>query len=145
MDVAFLRREGERVRQVCGDSLVLRHLNRKLNISAAPAAEVRRSVIHGRGVFATRTISQGEVITLYPCDVSLAMDKTRSDEHAWSETMSNTRLHELLNSEFRQTLQSNTLILAGDPELIDDPWFIGHMVSETKQLEHMTSLSVFLD
>ncbi len=131
---------------VCGDPLVLRHMNRKLKTSTASVVEVRPSPIHGRGVFATRSISKGQVITLYPCDVSLAIDNdAKSNEHAYDRNLSTDQIHELLNGDYRQTLQGNTLILAGDPQLTDDPWFIGHLINDSCKIDPTTASDKVLD
>ncbi len=104
----------------------------KLNIVG-----VKKSNISGNGVFAARDIKKGEIVTFYPCDTfkywkgnnyapwcsNRVIKKynltTPEDIHKYSTS-----------SEYTFNLEPRKYSISGDPNFIDDPTFLGHMIND---------------
>ena len=119
---------------------VERHLGRKtpgqrLDRLALPSklfpVALGKSSVHGQGVFATRDIDAGELLTLYPADafVLVCEDRchvTRTAEHFGGHD----RLLHLIRF-YSQTLQDQgrEVRVIGDPRAASDPAYCGHMIN----------------
>jgi hypothetical protein len=115
-------------------SAVRRHMAKKSLVDRAyprlalpsqlfPVA-VGRSPLHGRGVFATRDIAQGELLTLYPPDGLAHYEGGMV--HCVSGAEDD---HETLMMRFYAQRISDRLQLLGDPRLFDDPAYVGHLIN----------------
>ena len=99
---------------------------------------VRPSSVHGLGVFATRNIQQGELITLYPGDVVL----TWQDDRRLTANVSvlfGPHIPEIeqdpvkvLTEEARayEVLATETTSIIGNPGLCDDMAYVGHIIND---------------
>ena len=105
------------------------------------SVECKPSRTHGKGVFATRNIRRGEVITFYPADV--IMIKTMFEDRQAYRFKFNDRMcrkYNVINGE--STLAgfdwidyylldySNNIQFSGNPELCDDSTYLGHMCND---------------
>lgn len=87
------------------------------------------SRVHGRGVFATRDIKEGDIVTFYPCD--LFASRT-------NDTMTFWEIGDCDRS------RANALVVNGDytyngdiiglPEKTENPWFLGHMLNDATRI-----------
>lgn len=86
---------------------------------------IDNSRVHGKGVFATRDIKEGEIVTFYPCD--LYMSDTDATRTYWRiGDCDRGRVMELAtNGDYTY---GGTII--GLPEKTEHPWFLGHMVND---------------
>ena len=106
--------------------------------------EARESPQHGRGLFATRDIGEGELCTLYPGDALLLWP----DDDPANRTP-NCELNALFGSHVSEAEQagadlflrkadarsyelpaSKTLSVVGDPARDDDPAYLGHFAND---------------
>ena len=78
------------------------------------------SPVHGRGVFATRDIAEGELLTLYPPD-GVVLNQG-GVVHCFSDVEEDHENHML--PFYAQSL-SDRIQLLGDPRLVDDPAYLG--------------------
>jgi len=113
------------------------------------------SAIHGMGVFATRDVPRGSLVTFYPkhAIIELVQKSTSNDRtNKYRVSVSDDIPLELrakyetldgIHSLNRLQLAiSDTCVLSGLPELTDDELFLGHMVNDaatvfTTQEEYM--------
>ena len=106
--------------------------------------EARASTKHGRGLFATRDIEEGELCTLYPGDALLlwpdadpANRKTNCElnalfgKHVTMEEQTSSSLF-LRNQDARgyELPASKTLSVVGDPARDNDAAYLGHFASD---------------
>lgn len=114
----------------------------------------------GLGVFATRTLEAGEMITLYPGDALLhfadgtvdAEGDVSADEvavsfasHVPSERrQSQTRSAAALTAARAYELPATSMMsLVGDPTLVDDPAYLGHMLNDVMACQSLSDLSSY--
>jgi len=106
----------------------------------------------GQGLFATRDIDVGELITLYPGDAVLCWEEIASESNVLSDSSPNkpSRHFELIDVVFGQHLApaqqnvdryiqelrayevpaSDCLSIIGDPDLCSDAAYLGHMAND---------------
>ena len=100
--------------------------------------EARPSPVHGTGVFATRTIKKGELVTMYPGDAVLDIKGNGKANVAASEKLlefcdnSMPKLKEILKGqrEYRCNV-SGTVGIYGFPGFAEDPAYLGHMINDS--------------
>jgi len=113
-----------------------------------PPCEVRPSKIHGHGVFALQDIPAFTYLTMYPCDgfAFTSMDgeafmgwfgATPKDDVSYRQ---NFRIKGLTNLT---TL--NSLHITGNPQLKDDPHFIGHMINDGATCRRRETMAIYED
>eukprot|EP00746_Dinoflagellata_sp_MGD_P115096 gnl/MRDRNA2_/MRDRNA2_51339_c0_seq1.p1 gnl/MRDRNA2_/MRDRNA2_51339_c0~~gnl/MRDRNA2_/MRDRNA2_51339_c0_seq1.p1 ORF type:complete len:275 (-),score=28.33 gnl/MRDRNA2_/MRDRNA2_51339_c0_seq1:9-833(-) len=102
-------------------------------------AYVASSSIHGQGVFATRNLGVGEVVTLYPGDAiryypvtASGVSESRSGVLFGKHVHANDQDAELLRREFAdyQYDVDGYYAVVGLPHLIHDSTYIGHMCND---------------
>lgn len=90
---------------------------------------LKKSSIHGNGVFATRNIRKGEILTLYPAHYIF----TKSDEEKYltSQTAASRQLK--CSDEIKKsysTMLNDYYMIVGDPRIHNKSGFIGHMCND---------------
>lgn len=89
----------------------------------------------GRGVFAKRHISAGELITIFPGD-GLCIQTPREEEDIWLKArgQSEESVLELQHRGKDYALEVDwppgDLYVIGDPDLADDPAYLGHILND---------------
>eukprot|EP00808_Paulinella_micropora_P005550 g10842.t1 len=103
--------------------------------------EVKRSILHGQGVFATRDIAFMELITLYPGD-ALLLWGNESESAGTMRVLLGPHVVEKSadkcfvaapgsrDYEIRDQLAGATISVVGDPALCSDPAYLGHMCND---------------
>lgn len=105
--------------------------------------EIKKSKIHGNGVFATKDIKKNEIITLYPADIIMISDKTKNGcgillgklykERGNKDIINNFNKKELkgesLNNPYLINLNEN-IKLIGDPYKQDNLNYVGHLIND---------------
>jgi hypothetical protein len=97
--------------------------------------EVRESPIHGRGVFAKKKVSKGELITVYPAHYVSVHPEGHSNPGAFGlmgsalAERSGSILTEIMRRSYSFDVTDHYVIY-GHPDLIDDPVFLGHMIND---------------
>lgn len=102
------------------------HSKRKLSFLEFDKCEVRKSHVHGRGVFAVSPIREGEVFTLYPADVPA---KSVGDNILY-EIDADHPFFDTVDKVQDYTIEMGKTILVGDPTLVSDRSYIGHMIND---------------
>ena len=87
---------------------------------------VGASPLHGRGVFATRDIAEGELLTLYPPDGLAYFQGGRVQCISDADDE-----HETFMMRFYAQQLSQTVQLLGDPDQDQDPAYIGHLINDS--------------
>ena len=119
--------------ELCLKLMATRRENLPLN-----RCRVAPSSLHGLGVFATRDIKKGEIVTLYPGDAVLQWKDDRQDlrdvkvlfgshvpllkQDVKKATSEESRAYEILATD--------TISVVGDPELCDDMSYVGHIIND---------------
>jgi hypothetical protein len=102
---------------------------------------IKKSKIHGNGLFSSVNIKKGEIITLYPCDVlAYYPDKDREKDHyvsyIYSEILNE---NNELKNKFKQNRQyykgyqlsvNDEYSIIGLPEYDNDPTYMGHICND---------------
>ena len=103
---------------------------------------VKESNIHGNGLFAKTNIKQGEIITIYPCDIlAYYPEKNREDkEHVVAyifcdELQDNQEAKNLFhdNKKFYKDYQlviNESYSAIGLPEITNNPSYLGHLCND---------------
>jgi SET domain-containing protein len=103
---------------------------------------VKESNIHGNGLFAKTNIKQGEIITIYPCDIlAYYPEKNREDkEHVVAyifcdELQDNQDAKNLFhdNKKFYKDYQlviNESYSAIGLPEITNNPSYLGHLCND---------------
>lgn len=95
----------------------------KERFSFDPCVEIRPST-HGKGVFATKDIKKGDIITYYPAHYiqpsSFPLFLT-PHEHTKGDSPNDEYLYNSLKGDYSIT---------GHPELINNPYMLGHIVND---------------
>lgn len=132
-----------------GTSLVIRDKMSSLLSSIFPlnldSVEVKASSVHGKGVFATKPIKTGEIITFYPGDSANYIPDGNEDktDHLVICHLSN-RVKKLTDCENTEETASNFYnkhweynckvsdyySITGHPELDKDPNYVGHLIND---------------
>jgi SET domain-containing protein len=102
--------------------------------------EVKKSPIHGKGVFAISKIMKGDVITRYPCDIILY----KTGELVMiqqQESTKSTHYNEMDYASVLRTEGDTTIYCAGDPAIYSSI-ACGHMINDVcvniSELEQLT-------
>jgi hypothetical protein len=101
------------------------------------SAECKESKIHGKGVFASRNIKCGEIITVYPSDIILKSINNGSS----SKVRAGYRMDKIYGENFELDNCKKwvndymfdcdkEISIAGDPMLCSDSTFLGHMCND---------------
>jgi len=105
----------------------------------------------GRGVFATRDVKEGDVLTYYPCHIVRTSSpiigmSSKDPSYAggtWCSVSDcdHSRVGELVSSgEYTYSTTDESFI--GLPEKTDDPWFLGHMLNDSVCITSKTRGSI---
>jgi hypothetical protein len=104
-------------------------MNRGLDFGDLCSCEVRDSPVHGRGLFATYPIANGDVITLYPADIPASYEddniryKLPPEGHPFFTSADDLQDY---------TIELKDFVLVGDPLSIQegDSTYLGHMIND---------------
>jgi hypothetical protein len=100
------------------------------------SVEVKSSVIHGKGVFATEDIEVGKVVTMYPCHGLLF-----SSGYCYGSPEFQKGLLSYQSSEYKTHLRDSNQSIIGDSS-IHDKYLLGHMINEaylhTEEFKNIT-------
>eukprot|EP00979_Chaetoceros_neogracilis_P019206 scaffold11980_cov287-Chaetoceros_neogracile.AAC.2 len=143
---AYYRKTNElSQKDACLSLLRTRFPNLQLNRSFTAQSTI---VNAGRGLFASRDINEGELITLYPGDALLAWNTTVGDfedgvgvmfgTHVESNDLNANRVTTAEARSFELKIGPKHSIVA-DPLLTDDPAYIGHMANDGAILTERTN------
>ena len=115
-----------------------------------PCCEIKPSTVHGLGVFATRDITKGSYVTLYPADDVLFQPKSwtsmlddRSNKGMTGgliDTCVSARYTLKLRGEFEEL---SMLGVVGDPRKHDNPHYLGHMLNDAVKLSNPEAAEVY--
>ena len=132
-------------KDACLSLLRTRFPNLQLNRSFTAQSTITNA---GRGLFASRDIQEGELITLYPGDALLAWNNTVGDfedgvgvmfgTHVESNDLNANRVTTAEARSFELKIGPKHSIVA-DPLLTDDPAYIGHMANDAAMLTERTN------
>jgi len=86
-----------------------------------------RPATHGRGVFATRPIAPLEVITLYPGDYKTIRN---SDSDSLQIVVRDGQAVPNEQEYTKYAFRGENISLIGDPDVTDNPTFLGHMCND---------------
>ncbi|KAG5181788.1 hypothetical protein JKP88DRAFT_245952 [Tribonema minus] len=95
------------------------------------------SPVHGKGVFASCAISKGSVATIYPMDAFLnpPFKTVNSKVHGDWTVKPMTLAHTMVLAHNPTHLYSGRDVwCVGDPSLVADCWFLGHMINDRVSL-----------
>ncbi len=106
-----------------------------------PKCEVRKSPKRGLGLFATKSLRSGEIITLYPADgVSVYFDCDCGRRAAFVHTFPGMdAVMEAVYSMDVPAVAGRKCNIVGNPNDIDDPAYLGHMANDVAQLKTTAS------
>jgi hypothetical protein len=92
------------------------------------------SPISGNGLFATRDIQAGEILTFYPCDVYIDKVAEGGSPGKVLVTCANvadrSRVQALV-ADATYRFDDRDFAFIGDPKMNRDPWFLGHMANDS--------------
>ena len=98
---------------------------------------IGKSKIHGNGLFTKTHIKQGEIITLYPCDILAYYPEKNRDvkDHIVSYMFSNDDVKELYlqNKKYYKDYQlviNESYSAIGVSEINDNPTYLGHFCND---------------
>ena len=116
-------------------------------IIAEPKCEVRRSRVHGLGLFATKHIEAWECVTLYPADgitVYLSLDDrdTRCIKVKKFAGMT-PDVCALYSAKALFNYLGREVEIVGDPASHDDPMWAGHMANDRVRMTHGHQAGVY--
>ena len=111
---------------------------------AAPAihdapVELRSSLVHGKGVFATRDIAEGEVVTIYPCHEMLWRPH---GEPNWVACNGGSVCPDA-NYASSVDIFGGHMGAVGDPAKTDDPRYLGHMINEGVKITRLAHAAIY--
>lgn len=95
--------------------------------------EVRKSEIHGNGVFAKRDIKINEIITFYPAHILQLYIGNNESILAFSNKIKEKHTDSPVNhiNDHYKYSCNNRNILIGDPTIIDDSNYLGHLINDS--------------
>jgi SET domain-containing protein len=103
---------------------------------------VKESKIHGNGLFASKDIKSGEIITFYPGDILVYYPDKNRDKinnvvgYIFSEELKdNKELNAAFNNNKKyykdyQLVVNETYSIIGVPEINDNPMYLGHICND---------------
>lgn len=101
---------------------------------------ISKSEYHGNGVFASRDIKRGEIITLYPSTYIFIGDKMITN-------LTNIEKKERqITFDIKQRYTyafDNNFMICGHPLALEDPSFVGHMVNDGVSLRSEKHSSLY--
>ena len=106
--------------------------------------EVRKSNIHGVGVFATEDIPAFTYLTMYPRDgVKWGPDGLKSGHVGWG-WVGNTKLEgERYAMGLQEPKGAQFLTIIGDPSKHDNPHFLGHLINDGATCKSMKAVPIY--
>lgn len=108
--------------------LMVKELFKELN-----NVEVRKSNIHGNGVFAKKDINIDEIITFYPVDVlylNVGEEETVMSFSNRYKQLYNDDLIGNIKSNYRYYIDENINVI-GDPIFFNNPNYLGHLINDS--------------
>jgi hypothetical protein len=87
--------------------------------------EVKKSNVHGNGVFATQQIAKCEVVTLYPFHVIF---KNGYDKYKFAKNINPVPYNQF--NGYKYTTDDKHLTIAGLPNIHDNPTYLGHILND---------------
>ena len=112
-----------------------------------PPCQVWPSKIHGHGVFAVRDIPAFTYITMYPCD-GVAFTTVDSETYmGWYGATPTDDVSYRQNVRLKGMTTLATLTnmhITGNPQLKDDPHFIGHMINDGATCRREEAVAIYL-
>lgn len=114
--------------------------SRRLYITIEERVSIKKSSIHGKGVFAIKDIKKGQLITLYPSDYMIWNDR-KANVYAYvpgahlaecDKALSFKRMSEKERkkwNEYNFTVDT-TFSIIGHPLLLSNPSYLGHMCND---------------
>ena len=106
---------------------------KKMNV-----AKVRKSRIHGLGLFSTREISKGELITFYPAHYAIRYGEQRPDGKYTVQascalcTRDKCLREHITSNKYALEIKSEhgRYTIYGDPEFSNDAMYLGHFIND---------------
>ena len=100
--------------------------------------ELKKSSVHGNGVFAKQNISEGELITFYPADIVKEYPNKDGDVDGHIEfRIFSKRFEEKIGRTDRKNIHDaycysidDTYSIVGSPYFKDDPNYLGHFIND---------------
>ncbi len=117
--------------------------NDKQTLLQRPKCEVKPSAKHGSGIFATRAIKPGELVTLYPADgIVLYLHP-----YPRTECMFPVNFDGLLDLEAYSVaapkFAGHRVKIVGDPSRVSDCGWVGHMANDVCRMTHPRQANVY--
>jgi len=111
--------------------ILKRTLMNKLTFNKLDVVEVRKSTVHGNGVFAKQNIKKNDILTFYPVDIL----KFRVEENLYIPSFSKRYLNKYgpeyeKKFEHYQYCTPDNNIIVGCPDFIDNNNYIGHIIND---------------
>lgn len=91
------------------------------------------SVVHGSGIFATRDVKLGELLTLYPVDAQVSFHPEENQTYVVPGNQKTREDVFAIHQKYGLPLwiyEGTVLQAVGFPELVDDPAYLGHMAND---------------
>jgi len=117
-------------------------LMNNMTFNKLDVVEVRKSKVHGNGVFAKQNIKKDEILTFYPIDIL----KLKVDDDSCIATFSKRYLNKYgavyddRFTDYQYRMPDNNLII-GCPDFTDNNNFIGHIINDISK-HNKTSKSI---
>ena len=131
-------------------------LTRNYDVAAAtlpePCCKVKPSSVHGLGVFATRDITEGSYVTLYPADdvffAPITWGSMQEDRAFKNRSMNGGLLDKSVVNTYTLKLTGeykglSMLGAVGDPRKHDNPHYLGHMLNDSVKLSNPEAAAVY--
>ena len=107
--------------------------------------EIRPSPIHRKGVFATRDINVGEFITFYPGDAVIRYNVYSFSDRYRCKHRTKDKLIKNVKDTYTYSFSNFEYSIWGNPKLIDNPAYIGHMINDSPDFNPNNCNSEFYD
>lgn len=104
--------------------------------------EVRKSSIHGSGVFATSKILKGDIVTLYPCHI-IAYINQEKKEFKYADLDGNCKESDC-DSNYCQFLRQNgndDVYTIGIPSRTSNRIYLGHMINDSLPVKNNINMT----
>tara|TARA_R110000868_G_C10864459_1_gene761776 strand:+ start:166 stop:798 length:633 start_codon:yes stop_codon:yes gene_type:complete len=121
------------------EDLQIKCLNKFQNYIPELKIEIKKSNIHGYGVFATKNIKKNEIITFYPADIIIKKDKIGSkiytserysEKKEENKTLTNWKNDgSPLNNPYLLNINKEYSII-GDSDFKDNLNYVGHLIND---------------
>lgn len=112
------------------DILRMKLMN-KMTFCHLDSAEVRKSKVHGKGVFATKDIKKDEIITFYPVDILQLPVNNEGSVCSFSDRYKS-KYGKIINPnvEYYKYYCSDNVVIIGDPTFTNNNNYLGHMIND---------------